>query len=121
MDEQVRRTVRSLLALAGSDGRVGKRELSYIMKVAEAMGGTRQTVAEEYEACRGSRGLPKLPDDLEERKLVLHLMVKLAVVDGQVDPGERLMLEAFAFRCRVTPEEFEAMLAGALAKKLRGR
>lgn len=49
---------------------------------------------------------------------VLAWMVKMTLADGQLDPSEREMLDAYAARNRIPPERVEELIAAARANTL---
>jgi len=51
-------------------------------------------------------------------RILLAWMVKMATVDGKVDPTERDQLAQFAARWRIPPEQVAAMTAAGLAGNL---
>lgn len=107
----------SLLALASTDGRIGKRELSYIVLVMREYDVSFDAITQLYESMKGQRIFPQVPGSVTDQNLLLHLMIKLAAVDGVIDPAEKIMIESVAFRSQWTPERLDKALGEALAKR----
>jgi uncharacterized tellurite resistance protein B-like protein len=116
MDEPSAKLLKSLIAMANADGRIGMREERFIKLVMGKFGVPAEDVQRQIERCRSKRLFPVLPDDPSEKRFLLNMLIKLAAVDNYIHPGERQMLESMALHCRIDLEEVEEMIEEALVK-----
>jgi uncharacterized membrane protein YebE (DUF533 family) len=116
MEESTAHLLQSLIAMASADGRIGKREQRFIELVMSEFEVHASTVQYHLDRCRNKKIFPNLPDDPTEKRFLLTMLVKLAAVDGFIDPGEQQMLDSIALHCRIDLDELNGIVSTAVAK-----
>lgn len=108
--------LRSLVAMAAADGRIGKRELRLIEGYRDKWGVAEEALDRCIAEVEAGNTKVTLPQDPKSRKVFLKALVKVAAVDGVIEPGERAMLSSVAAKMDLPLAELEVLIDRALAK-----
>lgn len=115
MDVEERHKVCELIeAVIAADGIVAEAEREYLRRIVARFGlPEREEVSEPRDLGRTTTMLRELTPELRTR--VMALLVEAAVVDGHVDPQERVLLLASAAALGIDATALEQRIVGRLS------
>jgi len=105
----------SLVAMAASDGRIGKREVRHIERVVAKNGLAPELLEKALAQAELGEFEVTLPPGMKERKGVFFELVKLAAVDGVIEAGERELLETLAQHIGISDSKLDSLIALAMS------
>ncbi|MCS6799180.1 MAG: TerB family tellurite resistance protein [Myxococcota bacterium] len=122
MQEHVEAMVKSLVAVAWVDGRVGSEE----SEVIEALLAAFEVGGEDAERIRQYARTPRTLDDIDlselsahDRRMLLQHAVVLTFVDGQQSEEEKTLLRRLADRLHIPEAEARTLIEAASERARR--
>jgi uncharacterized tellurite resistance protein B-like protein len=94
-----------------TDGKLLPEESEFLKRVCQRLELSERVLEDAFEKFAQGEAYVYLPEEDDEKKLLLGYLMEAVVADATVAPQERQLLEAVATRLGVSQDHFEDMLA----------